>query len=243
MKGKRDEEGLPLLTEDQHGDSSTSSSDLSKFLSIAIFAGLGLVALGFTRNEFTYDPSLPSVSELKILTTTDLWIVSNMINVVYFVSRFLIKKSSHLVLVVIPHNVISKTTYNEYGQTESGAEYPWLKNKAIVEPHRYTTLLVNYDHTLGSKLSFAWKVTEPGASEPTRFSGQQITNTLTRTGSHKIAVTAYNADAVPIGVMATSAHCVYIKREIRTLTEEDRENFLDAALVMWKVGTKKGRDM
>ena len=137
---------------------------------------------------------------------------------------------------------VFQATFNEYGAISSGAEYPWLKNKAVVEPHRYTTLLVSYDRCLGSKLSFAWKITEPGATTPTTFSGQQVTNTFTRTGAHKVAVTAYDMNMNAIGTMATTAHCVYIKREIRSLNEEDRENFLDAALVMWKVGTKKGRD-
>jgi hypothetical protein len=36
---------------------------------------------------------------------------------------------------------------------------------------------------------------------------------------------------------------VYVKRELRTLTEEDRENFLDAMFKMWEVGTKKGREV
>ena len=137
----------------------------------------------------------------------------------------------------------TKTTYNEYEAMESGSEYPWLKNKAVVEPHRYTTLVMNYDHALGSKLSFAWKITEPGAEEPMAFSGQQITNTFTRTGAHKVVVSAYDVDDNAIGRMETTAHCVYIKREIRSLLEEDRENFLDAALVMWKVGTQKGREV
>lgn len=37
------------------------------------------------------------------------------------------------------------------------------------------------------------------------------------------------------------AHCVYVKREIRSLTVEDRENVLDAMFTMWRVGTKEGR--
>jgi hypothetical protein len=41
--------------------------------------------------------------------------------------------------------------------------------------------------------------------------------------------------------MKTRAHCTYVKREIRSLSEEDRETFLDAMHVMWQVGTKKGR--
>jgi hypothetical protein len=34
-----------------------------------------------------------------------------------------------------------------------------------------------------------------------------------------------------------------VKREVRSLTEEDRENFLDALYTLWRVGTVKGREL
>lgn len=46
-----------------------------------------------------------------------------------------------------------------------------------------------------------------------------------------------------MGVKYTSAHCVYVKREVRSLTLEDRENFLDAMHTIWTTGTKKGRTL
>lgn len=36
-------------------------------------------------------------------------------------------------------------------------------------------------------------------------------------------------------------HSVYVKREIRSLTVEDREDFLNAMHTMWKYSTKEGR--
>jgi hypothetical protein len=41
----------------------------------------------------------------------------------------------------------------------------------------------------------------------------------------------------------TTIHSLYVKREVRSLTEEDRENFLDALYTMWSIGTMKGRDL
>jgi len=97
--------------------------------------------------------------------------------------------------------------------------------------------------TYGNKLTFTWKVTTPGSTgETSTFSGSQIQTTFTTLGSHKVEVVAFDQDGVKVGSLGTTAHCVYVKREIRSLTEEDRENFLDAMFTMWKVGTKKGRE-
>jgi len=88
------------------------------------------------------------------------------------------------------------TTSNEYGPSTYGKEYPWLADKAVVEPHKYTTLTIGYNtNTYGNKLSFKWKVTEPGADgSTTSLAGSTVTNTFTKLGGHDIEVTVFDED-------------------------------------------------
>ena len=84
----------------------------------------------------------------------------------------------------------------------------------------------------------------PGSdSTSSTFSGQSVRNTFTAMGNHAVTIVAFGEDGAKIGEFSKRAHCVYVKREVRALTEEDRENFLDAMYTMWSVGTKKGRTL
>jgi hypothetical protein len=144
--------------------------------------------------------------------------------------------------------VAELTTSNEYGLSTAGKDYPWLANKYVVEPFKYTTLEVKYDTKVyGNKLSFNWKITPPSsatsAAAPSTFSGSSIRSTFTALGSHAVEIIAFAEDGTKVGTHATTAHSVYVKREVRTLSEEDRENFLDAMHTIWSTGTKVGRTL
>jgi len=136
---------------------------------------------------------------------------------------------------------------NEYGASKAGSQYPWLQGKVVVEPFKHTVLAVDYSTNVygDDDLTFSWKITVPGesgeTSSPTSLSGKHVSNVFSTLGAHKIEVIAYSSAGVKLGMVKSIAHCVYVKREIRSLTVEDRENVLDAMFTMWRVGTKEGR--
>lgn len=160
---------------------------------------------------------------------------------------FTVSSSSPLALLTsskLPTFEASIVAANEYGDSNVGKEYPWLQGKAVVEPYKFTTLTVKYDtKTYSNKVTFNWKITAPKDASTVSFSGATVSTTFTNLGAHSIEITAFDESGAKIGRMTSIAHCVYVKREVRSLAEEDRENFLDAMFTIWSVGTKKGREV
>jgi hypothetical protein len=96
--------------------------------------------------------------------------------------------------------------------------------------------------------------------------GLMVTHVFTTIGAHHIEATArsppgQNDDdddaglepgseaaeeeednkASVLGTATMEAYCLYVKREVRALSVEDRDRFLDAMVVMWNMDTKSGR--
>ena len=104
--------------------------------------------------------------------------------------------------------------------------YPWKK---LFEPFRETTLVARGCDGCDDS-AFSWDV--DGAA----LSGRSVTFTATRLGAHAVSLTA--KDAVS-GLSATVGEVVmakYVRREIRSLSDVEREKTLAAM----KVGQRGG---
>ena len=135
---------------------------------------------------------------------------------------------------------------NEYGSSPSGAQYyPWLEKVAVVEPHKESTLSIAYDAALyGDHVKFAWSISSPGKKEKDTYQGKEIRYQFDSLGKYDIEAYAIDSDeenAPFLGKVTLTARCLYVKREIRQLTEVDRSRFLDAAITMWNMDTATGR--
>lgn len=72
--------------------------------------------------------------------------------------------------------------------------------------------------------------------------GSQIVNKFTSLGAHAIKVEALAKQSKELlDTFDVIGHNLYVKREIRSLSEEDRENFLDAMHMIWQTGSAVGR--
>ena len=126
-------------------------------------------------------------------------------------------------------------TRNEYGP-QAGAAYPWLRNALLVEPSRLTVVRVKNPLEYG-RVTFA--VTGPRPSHAVAHNasgGPATTLVLDRVGTYDLAVTSARASRNSI------VYCRYVRREIRSLTAEDRGAFLAAARQLWATPTAAGRD-
>jgi hypothetical protein len=72
--------------------------------------------------------------------------------------------------------------------------------------------------------------------------GSTVTTTFSLIGKHQVTVSVLSKGGKVLDTYDMTANCLYIKRELRKLTEEDRENFLDAMYEMWRLGTIAGRE-
>lgn len=111
------------------------------------------------------------------------------------------------------------------------SEYPWLQGVKLIEPHRKTTLRVT-----GARdgFNYRWTVVRSGAGGDAgevelAVTGEEAVVVLKTLGEHVIVLE--EVDAVT-GVVARrleeGAMVKYVRREIRTLTDDEREELLDA---------------
>ena len=121
--------------------------------------------------------------------------------------------------------------YSAYSSTSGAAYYGWT----VVEPHRSTTLFADGGDD-GS--SYEWDVNEGGQTiygNPAVFEFRQLGDTV---------VTVRELDATTgqsKANLTTSVMVKYVRREIRSMTDRDREAMFSAIMVMQRVPTDVGQ--
>ena len=135
----------------------------------------------------------------------------------------------------------------DYGTNEGFAMYPWIKDRFIVEPYRTTTVAVDdYAITRFENISdYTWTVSMLGDfANTTESSGS--TNSyeyvFTDVGTYTVHVTGTNADGEHLIHYMEQMLCRYVKRELRSLTDSDRDLFITAMSTIWKTSAGDGRE-
>lgn len=108
-----------------------------------------------------------------------------------------------------------------------GQDYPWLRNMKLVEPHRETTLTV-VNPTDG--LDYRWSV--HGGDNPADVlisdSGVEVVALFTLLDENVIRLEEVDSDGIVIRSLEETVMVKYVRREIRSLTDEDRVELLDS---------------
>ena len=137
---------------------------------------------------------------------------------------------------------LSFTLSGEYGSAVPGdGMYPW---KFIAEPHKVSTFAVTQKaldaafsagEAPGAAVKFMWRVVEGDV----HGEGGELQHTFPRTGSHGLHVKRF-ADEVMTHFTKETAEVRYVKRELRTLSDVDREAFLGALQKVSAAMARKG---
>lgn len=112
-----------------------------------------------------------------------------------------------------------------------GASYPWLSDFKLVEPHRETTLAVA---NVREGFHYQWEVhTESAAGvEGTvvhaTAAGPDAVVVLTELDENVITLEEVDATGVVVRRLQETVMVKYVRREIRLLTDEERDELLDA---------------
>ena len=113
-----------------------------------------------------------------------------------------------------------------------GQDYPWLKGVKLIEPHRDTTLAVvgpreGYD--------YRWEVRAGGSGSSGRVGEVQATATgavtivvLTQLDENVVVLEEVDGDGQVTNRLEETVLVKYVRREIRTLTDDEREELLNA---------------
>ena len=135
---------------------------------------------------------------------------------------------------------------NEYSKLNNKMfPYPFLQDAILVEPYKETTITINGIN--GN--TFYWSIVKK--SDPTiTFHGTSddpskldFTVTLTELGQYVLTVEEQFDGMRDISSMRTLKQSIwvkYVRRELSTLTDTDREEFLNAMHLLWDVSSKKG---
>ena len=113
-----------------------------------------------------------------------------------------------------------------------GQDYPWLKDVKLIEPHRDTTLSV-----VGPREGFGyrWEVRAGGSSSSGGVGEVQATATgavtivvLTQLDENVVVLEEVDGDGRVTNRLEETVLVKYVRREIRSLTNDEKEELLDA---------------
>ena len=133
----------------------------------------------------------------------------------------------------VPGTTLKVMSENEYGMVNQWL-YPFLNKDGtvLVEPYKNTTL-----HLLDVKGTHArWKLQGDDIGETT--DDHHLDFVFEATGAYDLVVEVDQGEFK----LEAQVYCKYVRREVRTLSDTDRERFLDAAHTLWEVTTLEGRE-
>lgn len=108
-----------------------------------------------------------------------------------------------------------------------GENYPWLQNVKLIEPYRETTLTVTNPLD-----GFGYRWSARGGDDSSQFildaSGVEITALFTALDENIITLEEVDSHGVVTRRLEETVMVKYVRREIRTLTDEETGELLDA---------------
>lgn len=108
-----------------------------------------------------------------------------------------------------------------------GQDYPWLKDIKLIEPYRETTLAVS---NARDGFEYRWTVRTEYGDEPEAIevSGVKAVVILKKLDEHVISLEEMDSAGRITRRLDETVIVKYVRREIRTLTDSEREELLDA---------------
>ncbi|CAM9494069.1 unnamed protein product [Ectocarpus sp. 6 AP-2014] len=120
-------------------------------------------------------------------------------------------------------------------------DYPWLKEVKLIEPHRETTFTVSSPR---DGFEYRWTVRGADADKDdvrAEASGDETVMILTVLDDTMIDLEEVNTETgVVVRRLEEKVMVKYVRRELRTLTDEEREELFDAMYTLWTVRVDGG---
>ena len=107
-------------------------------------------------------------------------------------------------------------------------DYPFLKDVKLIEPHRDTTLAVTAPR---DEFEYRWKVYGAGEAAgdlQAEASGAEVVIALSKLDDHLVVLEELDGEGGVARRLDEAVVVKYVRREIRTLTDDEREELFDA---------------
>ncbi len=111
-------------------------------------------------------------------------------------------------------------------------DYPWLKGVKLIEPHRETTLSVSSPRDGHEYLWEIWGEGEDADDLRATVTGVEVSVILTELNENMITLKEVNVEGYVVRQLQERVMVKYVRREIRTLTDDEREELFDAVRLM-----------
>ena len=134
----------------------------------------------------------------------------------------------------LPPLSFTATNFYHLRDGKPGLDYPWLKNVKLVEPHRETTLRVENRR---EGFSYLWEARAATSTDEvhTVAMGHEVIMLFPHLDQNIITLQEVGESGRVTRRLDEVVMVKYVRREIRTLTDDEREELLDAvsALPVW----------
>jgi hypothetical protein len=125
-------------------------------------------------------------------------------------------------------SIVMRNEYSGKGAVAPGSGYPFLANKLLVEPHRVTTFdTVDASRSATSRV---WAVSQASncGVECAQHTYKELVpqHTFTTLGNLDLQLVEVYDDGSTAAI-TTELYCVYVRRDIRKLSEADRNKYFD----------------
>mmetsp|Transcript_34736 Transcript_34736/g.43830 ORF Transcript_34736/g.43830 Transcript_34736/m.43830 type:complete len:594 (-) Transcript_34736:426-2207(-) len=125
-------------------------------------------------------------------------------------------------------------TYNEYTETNP-IDSVW---DFVAEPYRETTFEAKFSTPFDTDgITFFWEID----GELLESNERVVTYTFRKTGPVELKLTA--AEGISRSDYSAIVVVKYVRREIRSLTNSDREKLLDAMEIIYRIGEEEGHSL
>jgi hypothetical protein len=137
---------------------------------------------------------------------------------------------------------LSAVVTNEYSSRNLKMfDYPFLKHALLMEPYRESTVTITGS---SESCSMTWDLVSTTDAANLHWYGEvdtsgKFTVAPTKTGKYLLTVAEKCGDSTG-NVLSQQVFVKYVRRELQSLTDQDREEFLDAFRTLWDVNTADG---
>lgn len=142
----------------------------------------------------------------------------------------------------LPETDLDYTVTNFYHERDGkpGKLIPWLKGVKLAEPHRETTFKVTNPRE-GYEYFWEIKDVDDRSVVVASATGAEVKMTFTKLDLNVVSLMEVDPET-KLGVreLTDTVMVKYVRREIRSLHEDEKEELLDAMVTLWKVQVKDG---
>lgn len=128
---------------------------------------------------------------------------------------------------------LSFTVTNFYHERDGkpGPQIPWLKDKKLAEPYMDTTLRVMNPR---EGYTYEWTISAHGESNGilVSTSGPEVKVLFTRLDENSVTLEEKDSEGSSTRTLTEPVIVKYVRREVRTLTDDDREELFDAVSIL-----------